>query len=197
MLTVTAAASSDALTTLAAVKAELGITATTDDTHLTTLVTAASATIASVFGLSTLGRQTLLQTERLTDYTSYILLERGINPTITTVTVDGEALESTDWEMDCGILFRLSDDSRIYWSPGKIEIAYASGYSLPSGAPADLARACILTVSAWYAARGRDPLLRSQAHEGAGAESYLDPKPGVEVIPPQAMSLIAPVPRFI
>lgn len=196
MLVISAAAESTALTTLAAYKADQGITATTDDSYLTTLIASASIALAKACKRTHFGRETVVQTERLTCYRLCIILERDIAPSITTVVVDGVMLDTDEYELDGSLLYRLSDDTRECWAPGKIVITYAAGYSLPSGAPADLARACILTMSAWSAARGRDPILRSQTFEGTGAESYLDPRAGAEVIPPQAVALLSDYMRW-
>lgn len=191
MLSVSVAAESTALVTLAAYKADQGITATTDDTYHTGLIASASLAIAKACRRPHFGRETVVQTERLTCYRLCIILDRDIAVSVSSVVVDGVTLDTDEYEADGALLYRLRDDTRECWAPGKIVITYAAGYSLPNGAPADLARACVLTMSAWSAARGRDPLLRSQTHEDTGAESYLDPRDGAEVIPPQAVALLS------
>jgi len=175
MLTVSVAASSTLLTTLAAVKSELAITATTDDTHLTSLISPASLALAKACGRDHFGRETVVQTERLSTYRLCIILDRDIDVTISSVVVDGVTLDTDEYEVDGSLLYRLTDDARECWAPGKVVITYAAGYTLPAGAPSDLARACILLIGSAYAGRGRDPALRSERILDVIDTSYFDP----------------------
>lgn len=191
MLTVVTQADTTLLTTLAACKSELQLAVTTDDAYLESLISQASGAIAGYCGRTGFGRETLSQTERLTRPRACIMLARDLAPDVASVAEDGAALDAASWELDGSLLYRLSGDARVPWSARTVVIAYDAGFALPDYAPADLARAAVLTVSAWYAARGRDPLLRSDSAEGIGATSWIatDATGG---LPPQVEALLVP-----
>lgn len=197
MLTVSSPASSISLTSLAAIKSELAITATTDDTHLTSLIAPASLALARACGRPHFGRETVVQTERLSTYRLCLILERDIEPTIASVVVDGVTLDTDEYEVDGSLLYRLTDDERDCWAPGKVVVTYAAGYSLPNSAPSDLARACILLIGSAYAARGRDPALRSERILDVIDTSYFDPDKfrGAAGLPADVELLLAPFQR--
>jgi hypothetical protein len=137
------------------------------------------------------GRATIAQTER-DIYAPCIVLGRDINPAITSVVEDGTTLAAADYELDGSLLYRLSDDMRAEWNAAKVVITYAAGYVLLTDTPQDLERACIATLGAIYAGRGRDPRVRSEAADGVGSVSYLDPKAGAEALPVEAAALLGP-----
>jgi hypothetical protein len=183
MLTVITPAASNDLTTIAKVKAELGITGSGEDARLTQLVGEASALIAAYCGRSGFGRETLRQTERLAGYCEAIRLDRDLAPAITSVTVDGDALLPAEYEIDGSLLYRLSDTTRIAWTYGVVVIDYAAGWSLPSGAPADIDRATQDMVVGLYRASGRDPAVRQEMVEGIGSTSFFDARAGSGRLP--------------
>lgn len=118
------------LTTLARVKAELGITETTDDTMLIDLIDRASSAIAEetgrVFGVETV-------TETL-DGSGSRLLGLSRTPIIEVVTVTEDDVEITDYSVEdkrVGALYRAagwgrSGGLRMWGSE-----AFSSGYILP------------------------------------------------------------------
>jgi hypothetical protein len=200
ILTVTTPAASTALTTLAAVQAELGSAATgVADAVLEGLIADASSAIAD-FCRRVLGRETVLETFRRTGrrQPEALALARCPVASIATVTEDGTALATDGWELDAekGFLYRLTDDERSWWTGTKIAVAYAGGWLLPEDPSADLPesirRACLITVATWFQARGRDAMLRSESAEGISSHSWLDPRAEHGGLPFQAAALLKP-----
>jgi hypothetical protein len=251
MLTVTAAASVTALTTLAAVKAEMRITDTSQDAYLTSRIDDASAMIADhcnrVFARETVTevfrprrmRHEPLMLARTPVIAINAVLEDGDiiaggSNTIVVwsanggvVTLAGGGALPTDppatpgslwdnggmvcitdgsapapavavYEVDtsAGFVWRLDadGDDRVPWFAERVSISYDAGWVLPGltgrNLPAAVERACVLTVAAWASARGRDPLLRSEAVEGVGSSSWIATD-NTGALPPQAVDALA------
>ena len=190
MITVITPPTTNMLTATATAARELAIAEAT--AGLQELMGQASDACARHCGRSEgFGRATVAQTER-DIYTDCIVLDRDINPTITSVVEEGTTLAATDYELDGSLLYRLTDDSRTPWNAAKVVITYVAGYVLLTDTPQDLERACIATLAAIHAARGRDPRIRSEAADGVGSVSYLDPKAGAEALPVEAAALLGP-----
>jgi uncharacterized phiE125 gp8 family phage protein len=187
------------LATVEALKAELSIPAgdPPHDVVLEGLLDQASAAITRWCGLS-MARQQLREAVRLWRPFEVLVLSRGPVSAIAAVTEAGTALVEADWEadLDAGLLWRLSGGDRCRWSATRILVDYWVGWRLPGqegcDLPPEIERACILAAAAMWHARGRDPLLRSEATEGVGSTSFLDPRGGMEGLPPQAAGLLAP-----
>lgn len=192
MLQVITPAVTNDLTILATVKAELRLTAATDDAYLDSLIAQVSDACARYCRRSGWGRETVRQTERLTRCREVIILDRDLLPAVSAVTVDGTALAGTDYERDGALLHRLSSDRRVDWTGSKVVIDYQAGFATLTDLPYDLERAALEWIKAAYSARGRDPLLRSQSVQDVGSESYLDPRSGMEAMPPQCAALLDP-----
>lgn len=162
ILTVTDAADTQDLTILSTVKSELEITATTDDDFLGTLITESSVAIATYCN-RVFGKETVSEQFRLTCRRDKLMLARVPVDTITSVTVDGTALESDGYEIDktTGFLYRLSGDCRTCWTGSKIVVVYSAGFTLLTELPYDIERAAIDLVKRRYFARSRDASLRS------------------------------------
>lgn len=197
ILTVTVPASSTALTDLASVQAELSLPGSEDAGYLQTQIAASSAAIAS-WCSRVFARETVQEVWRPEIPTEFLMLARVPVASITSVIEDGVTLSASDYEVDpaSGFLWRLSSDQRSWWRARKITVTYAGGYILPPAQgrtlPEDVQRACVLMVAAQYNARGRDPMLRSEAAQDVGQVSYLDPRAGMEAMPPQAAALLQP-----
>ena len=190
MITVITPPATNMLTVIATAARELSILEAT--AGLQELIGQASDACARYCGRAEgFGRATVAQTER-DIYAPCIVLDRDINPAITSVVEDGVTLAASNYELDGSLLYRLSDDSRTQWAAAKVVITYAAGYVLLTDTPQDLERACIATLAAIYAARGRDPRIRSEAADGVGSVSYLDPKAGAEALPVEAAALLSP-----
>jgi hypothetical protein len=177
------------LTDLPTIRRDLAITSVADDAYLADLITRASAAIAHHCRRRSFEREELAQIERLTAPRPCITLTRDLAPVVSAVTVDGAALDASEWELRGSVLTRLQDGVAVPWAPGTVAVAYAAGYDLPAGAPADLRHAAGLTVAAWLAARTRDPLLRSEAVEGVGAASWVA-SDATAALPAQAVALL-------
>lgn len=171
MLTVTAPASVRTLVTLAAVKAELGITTGDDDAILSDYIAMASAAAESycrrVFALETVSET--LRPERTV---KAVVLARRPVTAVASVTVAGVALTGAEWELDgpAGLLYRLYADERTSWSAEKVAVAYTAGYAT---IPADVARAVTMLVVGYHASQGRDPTLRTETVDGVGGFGYV------------------------
>jgi hypothetical protein len=190
LLTVTGAAEGTDLTTLAAVKADLGLSGTEDDALLADLINRASAMIMSYCGRA-FAREALSETFRPSCRLPNLMLAR--RPVVSdglAVTEAGETLASADWELDArsGLLYRLDGaDGRIDWPAAKIVVTYAAGYILPGTAgadlPADIEQACLSIVKGLWFARDRDPLVKNLTVDGVGSETYWVGGSGDEPIP--------------
>jgi len=162
-VTVTTPASSQDLASLADLKTELQITANTDDVWLQAKITEASQVIA-IYCARSFGQETLTQTFRLDDAPMALQLARFPIASVTSVTQEGDALTTDQFEAqpEPGLLRRLSGDQPIAWNATKVTVVYQAGYVLPSSAPPALRDACIIMVKGRYAARTRDPLIKSE-----------------------------------
>jgi hypothetical protein len=200
-LSVTTAAATSRLTTIAAATA--AIAGSPDPADVQRWIDAASAAIARHTG-RVLARESVTETFWPDGrYLDALRLDRVPVSTLTSVTVDGTALTlATDvvLDADSGLLQRLSSDIPVEWYAGKITAVYAGGWLLPgtTGAnlPADIERACLITVTAMAAGTGRDPQLRSESADGIGASSWLDPRAEDGALPWSAAALLAPWRRY-
>lgn len=183
ILTVTSAASSFALTTLAAVRSDLGVDITTvPDADLAALIADASGAIASFCG-RVFAREGVTETFRRTGRWAppALALTRRPVASIASVTEDGTALSAGDYELSAadGMLYRLSADARTCWTGTKIVVAYTGGWLLPGAGganlPAEVERACRQAVAALFHGRDRDPTMRSESTADVSAQSWLDP----------------------
>jgi hypothetical protein len=183
MLKVTTAASSTDIVDLATVKDELSITDSAQDTRLSRYIKEASSKIVS-YCCQPLAAQTYTQTEYLAySYMQSFVRERnsillGVDNVtgITSVTMDGTVVSSSLYEYDGSQLFYLDGyGMRTPWSGTKVVVVFTAGFSLPSGAPADLSRAAIDAVVWIYLNRGRDQSIKSEAVLDVSDKSYFQP----------------------
>jgi hypothetical protein len=181
IVTVTTPAAVTKLAALAAVKRDLNVVGSTEDTYLNELIDGVSAAFET-FCARRFAVETIKQTARLDRPIDALVLARFPVRQITEIKVDGVALAAADWEHDPakGLLWRLDGSgNRRDWDEGKVEVSMQCGYRLPDESgrdlPADLERACIEAVKLRYAAKGRDPALRSVQVEGVGSEDYALP----------------------
>lgn len=177
LTTITTPATTYDLTTLAMVKAELGITATTYDALLSQYISSESAKIIA-FCNRGFARETI--TEKFTldyPYTQIALrLSRYPVASITSVVTSNETLSSDEYELDAtGILYRLADssddDTRLPWACAYVTVVYVAGYL---AVPAAVADACLQLVSRRYFSKGRDSSVRSEEINGVASVSYRD-----------------------
>lgn len=202
METVTAAAATaDArsLTTVAKVKTAARITDSNSDALLADLIPRASKLIVDdcllaidgAGSVSTFGRETLkatwlvigghrdpLQNRRGSEiFLPWRLPVSSIDEVVengTTLTV------STDYVLagnKGGRLVRVSSDTPIHWSPGKIVVTFKAGFAAPlaNNVDAGLEAACIEQVKAMLFGSNRDPNLKSVSVPDVASESYSVP----------------------
>ncbi len=184
LLTVTAPNSDHWLTTLARVKLELDIsgTDTQRDMLLNLKIAEASDDIEAALGF-TVRQETVAETfwHEASDYApEYLVLNRTPVTTLTSVTVDGVAADASRYRLDAetGLLYALDPSGApgrwLFWK--SIVVAYIGGYILPaeSGAtlPKGIEGACVELMSDYWAAKGRDPSVRSEEVPGVGTVQY-------------------------
>jgi hypothetical protein len=176
MLTVLTPATNFKLTTIEAVKSELGIVGTAEDAWIADAIDRASDTITR-FCNCVLTREVLQETIVLKRPTESLMLTRF--PVVIAdveVTVDGTGA-LTEVDGFSGLVYRLdASGNRICWPAGRIVVIYGAGYILPADVgrdlPHDIERAAILVVKASYFSRQRDPLLKSESIEDAVQSSW-------------------------
>lgn len=189
MLTVITPPVTNDLTVVATVQRELQLTRAEDIEGLADLIAEASGACASYcrrpegFGLAT-----VRQTERLARAIDCIILARDLAVTISGVTVDGEALTATDYELDGSLLYRRDGDRLVMWSAGVVEVTYSAGYATLGDLPWEIERACIQTVAAFHAARGVNPMLTRESNS-VTTVAYAETVGG---LPPSAAALLNP-----
>jgi hypothetical protein len=142
--------------------------------------------------------ETVRETRRFTDARQGFALPLARRPvvTVTAITLDGTALVAdVDYEVDrdTGLVFRLCADERVPWpAGGKLVAEYSGGYALLADLPYDVERACVVLVTAYAAAAGRDPALRSESVADIGSTTWLDPMNGGGGLPEPVRALLAP-----
>jgi hypothetical protein len=182
--TVTAAASTQDLVTLAIVKDELGVgpSVSTYDAQIGRYISAASAAAANycnrVFPLETLSEVFNIMRARL-QFGGEKILQTSRYPigSIASVTEDGTALvANTDYQVDktTGQLFRLDAGTGLIsmWNQSPVTVVYDAGYAT---IPLDVQDAVTRMVKARWFAKGRDPYTRSENIPGVRDVSYWVP----------------------
>lgn len=199
IVTVTSAAASFDLTTLATAKAEMGITGTAQDANIARWIRQASDAIAAhcdrVFG-----EETVSESFRLMTCFDVLALARRPVSDIDSVTVDGTALDADEYEVDAtaGLLYRLNgDDERMAWSAGKVVVVYTAGYALLDSLPHGIERACLLLLRSYVSAAARDPMMKAEQVDGVGRMEYwVGSTNGASGLPPDVEALLRPHVQF-
>lgn len=119
----------------------------------------------------TLMQETVEQTFRRSCSVSALLLARRFVGSITSVTVDGEPLESGAFELDpaAGMIRRIFGTRYGLWQPGTVVVTYVAGFA---AVPEDLALAATMAVQEQISAANRDPLLKRDRVEGVGEQEF-------------------------
>ncbi len=213
LLTVTTPAPSKDLTTLAAVKLELGITNGASDAALKSLITAASRAAANKCNGELIYEAVseqfrpypFIDNASLTNAPEFIWLRRlPIVAVAALVEDDVTLIEGTDFEIDhqAGRLIRLYNDMPTRWHFRKLVAQYGGGYIFPGTtvAPAtleaDLERAVIEIVKDMWFATGRDPLIKSENIPGVREVQYWVGSVGSDGgWPPRVTDLLGPFQR--
>ncbi|MCK1583266.1 hypothetical protein IVB03_27810 [Bradyrhizobium sp. 168] len=209
IVTVASPASDTALTTLARVKLELGIPTgtTTSDEILQNKIDEASDDIEAALGFR-LVRETAVETfwhEQYDSAPEKLVLDRTPVASIASVVVDGGAIDSSTWRLDpnTGELFALCNGYPSVWVfLQSIVVTYGGGYILPPASnrtlPKGIEGACVALVSSFWAARGRDPTLRSEEIPDLISATYWVGAVGEDgELPPDIVAKLAPFRRAI
>ena len=202
MLIVNVANTNRDLTTLATIKDELGVADNTTDARLSRYITEASGMIAEycnrVFAI-----ETVTETVRNGPRRSYslsnpwqgqqqaLILQRYPIVNIVSVAENDVLLDPLNYEVDQanGELQRLDTGGYCLWSASKIAITYSAGYTLPTGLPSGIERACIMLVKQFAASGDRDPMVQSERSDGIGSTQFFNAS-GTG-LPPEVEGLIS------
>lgn len=209
IVTVATPASDTALTTLERVKLELGIPTgtTSSDEILQNKIDEASDDIEAALGFR-LVRETAVETfwhEQYDSAPEKLVLDRTPVASITSVVVDGVAIDASTWRLDpnTGELFALCNGYPSVWVFSQsIVVTYGGGYILPPASnrtlPKGIEGACVALVSSFWAARGRDPTLRSEEIPDLISATYWVGAVGEDgELPPDIVTKLAPFRRAI
>lgn len=177
------------LVALSVVKAELGITDTTNDTLLTRWIKELSDNVCEVCAVAPdqLGRRTFLIEAVTISYRAQevpcgfdpepLVLPWRIPLKVDTLTVDGATIDADGYEVEpmAGLLWRLSSSGcRTRWERGRVVITGTAGWA-QADVPAAISSAVTDAVRyRWFAHTRGDPLLRSIDVDGVDAVTFLD-----------------------
>ncbi len=197
MLTVVTPAVSRRLTTVEHARADLGLGATSPTTAQIERFIDQATAAAERYCRRTFARETVLQTIRGCDLRSPVVLERGPVALVTSVIWNGDQIDAPGYEIDCGVVYRLSaSGSRYDWWGSSLAVQYEAGYVLPgeedADLPADVERAAILLVGAALSTQSRDPLVKSEDVDGVGSLSFWVPGSKSSLASPEAEQLLRP-----
>lgn len=174
---------SQSLATRSNVKADLGITTTTEDTYIDRLIAAASLDAVNYCGRLFL-KDTIVDTFYISRCVDILVTSRAPIVTVSSITVDGIALTTNDYtiEKETGFIRKLDEDGDLEdWDAEKTVITYEGGYT---AVPADLEAAVISLIKGRRAARRRDPSVRSEKVPDVLETTYWVKGPGEADLPP-------------
>jgi hypothetical protein len=212
MLTVTAASTSDSMTTLAAVKTALSITTTDDDDRLTAAISAASHAVANYIGYYPL-RQTYRETipgfgdlklmlSRIPVVSVSGLFYGSTQEIVAPTSYTIESAENgfimrdlgfpwsagVEWDMDSHIMPRSERNQFI--------VDYQAGYIMSTDSartlPYDIEQAVIMTAGSLYHQAQRDPGVSSKSVGQLSVTYKLEGRRTAEALPVQAAALLGP-----
>ncbi len=194
LLTVLTPASIRALTTLATVKDEIGITDDAADARLQRWIDEASERIETYLG-RVLAGETVRETFRLRGAPGCLRLARRPVAAVASIDVDGATLANDQYEIDAtaGLLYSIGGDQRTRWAGCTVAVTYTAGYVSVQALPRPIETACLGLVRHRWAARDRDPMLRSLAIPGVVTEQYWVGATGDDgAMPPEIAALLDP-----
>lgn len=189
------------LTTLDVVRDELEVTDHRHDPRLTRWIHDASAQVCDYLGRD-LAEQTVQETffmplhgwERASDR---LLLRSWPVTSVTSIAVDGIgwAAESYLIRKAEGEIINLDQfGRRSPWRGFRADVVYTHGFGLIGDLPRAIERATLLLLRAWFAARSRDPALRSESVAGIVTQQWFDAATVAanSGMPPEACALLDP-----
>ncbi len=167
MLTIVTPATSTALTTVEAMREELGLDAA--DGLLGEFILRASAMVESLCGRS-FARERVRETIRARLSGGPILPRRWPVAAIVALTIDGKAVDPVEVSFDEGMFERAGGWGR------EAVITYDAGYVLPGSAgrtlPYDIERVVVELVKTDWHNRDRDTSIRSEDVDGVSSMSF-------------------------
>jgi hypothetical protein len=206
VLTVVTPAASYRLTSEIRARDHLQLGAEVASPYLLALIDAASAAIGNHCN-RIFARETVAETLRPCGSGPFILSRAPVIGDVA-VLLDGNALalDAVECHRTAGLLYRLDGWGRSPWYGRSAVVTYTAGWLLPESQafgtaaaadrlPADVEQACLTLLAARLAARGRDPMLRSENTEGVGSASYIATA-DMGAMPPQTTALLAPYLRM-
>ena len=203
MLIVTVANANRDLTTLATIKDELGVTDSSMDAKLGRYISEASGIIAEycnrVFAIETVTETLRNGPRRFYSISNpwqgqqqALILQRYPVVSLVTIFENDVALDPSLYELDAinGEIQRLDSNGQyLLWSAAKIVITYSAGFTLPTGLPSGIERACIMLVKQYAASGDRDPMVQSERNDGIGSTQFFNAS-GTG-LPPEVEGLIS------
>lgn len=202
-LTVVTPATSRDLTVLNTVKAELGITTTTEDAKLATWIRQASR-MAESYCHRVFGQETVTETfwpDRQWDRFCQpcLYLQRYPVTEITALTEDTTEVGASGYRLDAenGALYRLNTTSYPgNWGASQaISITYTGGYELLDSLPDDIEAAVIHMIRDFRADATRDPNLIEKEIEGVSRYRWWAPTEAKTAMPIEISGLLDPYVR--
>lgn len=198
IVTVVTPATSRAFVLKSTVKSELGITSNSQDSNIDRWILQASAAVESYCDRRMVAEKVSEQFRLRQHYSSplrhgagfgdssytapvsagRLILARYPVVSIDSVTIDGTALDVSEFEVDpdTGLLQRLRNDHPAQWTGNKVVVVYTGGYTVPpaSGAtmPADIQGAIIQLARLARSSSRRDPALKSRNVVGVLEEEF-------------------------
>jgi hypothetical protein len=207
VLTVVTPAPSFDLTTLATVKAELGLLTTAEDVNLALWITQASAACAAYCN-RVFASETVIETFRnrfnfrfrndSTNRVDAIRLERYPVTSIVSMTEDAIPLVvDVDYQLDAstGMMYRLdaTNDAIMQWDFQKLAVQYAGGYALLGALPYNIERACITAVEVFRSSAARDARVKQESIPGVLETQYWVGASGDDgALPPDVTAMLDP-----
>ena len=187
ILTVSSAAAQTALTTRERAKVALNINDSSLDDWLDLKIPAVTRDVVNHMGVAaasdgtrTIGRQTLVETFRLTRDEDVIQLSKWPVQSITSIVEDDDddEVDEDDYELNgaTGHITRLNADIPVLWAAWKVTVTYIAGWLLPGEAGADLPEE--IESAVWdllkleRSAMNRDPRLKSEEIPGVWSGTY-------------------------
>jgi hypothetical protein len=167
------------LTTLQAVRLELGAAATSADDLLITAMIGQASAMAAGFANRVFGVEAIEELQDIDPSSCpWLFVDKMPVVDIISCDVEGQPIALPDLETGGheGTVIMLKDGKMLpAWPAGRTTIRYRAGYVLEGAqrnVPADLERSVIIITKALFHARERDPALRSETVDAVGSWSF-------------------------
>jgi hypothetical protein len=206
LFTVTTPATDRTLLSIAELRSAVGVADQTRDVELKALglrvadrITRACQLRADGATAPTLRKEKITETFRQTrvtsdprrHYSSELVLSRRPIVSVTSVTEDGTALTSADYEIFAskGALRRLTGATAMFWYAATTVIVYDAGWDT---VPTDIKFAAEQLARAYWFQNARDPALRQISVPGVIERQYWVGSAGDPDIPQNVMDMLSP-----